>query len=239
MKKILFSTTILVLFSLSCKKENDPAPLTKQDVIDIVNSDTTKNLTRQDIIDIVNQEFINGDSIGQNTVTFTVTGKRSDSVAYSYTKTFHQIIDSSYFQHFIGESSYFYFYQEGDYDDANVLSFSLLGINTSNVNVNDIELTSSDINLDVTQQITPTSFHSFDSHYLPFAASSTSTISNLSFNSSTRILTGNFNIPKRHASYEYDQNLQKYVGKGSTLQVLNGTFSIYIPNVTIIGRKEK
>lgn len=225
MKKILIKASVLALMgfvSVSCKKDNDPAPLTKQNVIDIVN-----------------EEFLGegSDSVGVNTVTFTVSGKRSDSVAYSYTKSFENVIYSNYAERFTSDNAYFYFFPKSSNSGANQLSFDLSGINPGSVKVGDIELISDRIYLNVFEQLTPTSVHTFNVNYLPSGTASPASVSNLVFNASTRILLGNFNIPKRYVNYNYNTVTKKYEVEGSSLQVVNGAFSIYIPNMTIISRK--
>jgi hypothetical protein len=224
-----FCMLILASFLLTaCKgKDGEPGPKGETGA-----AGTNGGINKDSVVSIVsglsnaNGGFFFPDT--DHSITFTIAGNRSDNVAYSYAKQMvggKIKVDESAAKfnsegnlgvYFFIENSEDYFYLEFD-------SINPTAVNTSKIGVLAYDFS-------ILQKVDATTVHGLEDSDLRSNPSFDFSLSNLSYNASTRILTGNFSIPTR---YEVTQP----TNSGSTTSISNASFSIKIPSIRVIDRR--
>ncbi|MFN8439014.1 MAG: hypothetical protein U0V72_15495 [Cytophagales bacterium] len=228
MKNIFLKLTLalVAVFSLgslsSCvKKEVVPAGK------DTVYVNSTSTLTKDSLQKLLAElESSGGKKLYTNTFNFTVSGKRSDSVAYSYTDTYtSDVYENDYLNLSSGgDGYYFYVYTKNN----NSMYLQFRNLDFSNADLSEASVYSYGFNK--LQFVNDSTVHGLGfEQYGSNSGYIVPKLTNLSYNKTTRIFSGNIFIPK-----QYENNYEK---TGSTAQV-TGTFSFYIPKKKEISRKE-
>jgi len=205
----------LLLAMSSCKKNDAVTPSTK-DTVYISSKDT-----------IVLEE--SGTLLGYNTLSGTLEGKRSDSTDYSYPVSYK---DPFYLEEieqkflYDGRSGYNY---QAVFRDGKYTSFWFLfkGIDRNNVKLDDIKVAYMAIYYK--KIISPTFYHLLN-YNVP---SDEITLSDLAFNTTTRVLSGKIKVMKGGEEAGGNLNI------GTSTVAFEGDLTLYVPAHSELGRRER